>query len=113
MGMEPSPSPPNPTPTWCLITVVASILLGLALMSDQAVKLSATYDEATYLEIGAHWWRTGEQDSITRMGSPLTFWKIQQAPTLWLLDRLGLGSWINDPGGHQEELLPIIRIGGF
>jgi Dolichyl-phosphate-mannose-protein mannosyltransferase len=113
MGMEPSPSPPNPTPTWCLITVVASILLGLALMSDQAVKLSATYDEATYLEIGAHWWRTGEQDSITRMGSPLTFWKIQQAPTLWLLDRLGLGSWINDPVGHQEELLPIIRIGGF
>ena len=25
------------------------------------------------------------------MGSPLTFWKLQQAPTLWALDRLGLG----------------------
>ena len=113
MGMEPSPSPPIPTPAWCLITVVASILLGLALMTDQAVRLSATYDEVTYLEVGARWWRTGEQDSITRMGSPLTFWKVQQAPTLWALDRLGLGAWIDDPVGHQVELLPIIRIGGL
>ena len=113
MGMEPSISPPIPTPAWCLITVVGSIVVGLALMSDQAVRLSATYDEVTYLEVGARWWRTGEQDWITRMGSPLTFWKVQQAPTLWALDRLGLGAWIDDPIGHQEELLPIIRIGGL
>ena len=115
MGMEPSP-PPQPqtsTPAWCLLTVVGSVVVGLALMSDQAVRLSATYDEITYLQVGAHWWRTGEQDSITRMGSPLTFWKLQQVPTLWILDRQGLGSWIDDPVGQQEKLLPVVRIGGL
>jgi Dolichyl-phosphate-mannose-protein mannosyltransferase len=112
MGKEPAQTPPTFTPAWCLLAVAASVLLGLALIADQAVRLSATYDEVTYLRVAARWWRTGEQDSITRMGSPLTFWKVQQAPTLWTLDRLGLGAWIDDPVGHQEQLLPVVRVGG-
>jgi hypothetical protein len=86
--------PRTATPDWCLVAVVVSALLGLALLADQAVKLSSTYDEVTYLRIGAHWWRTGEQDTISRLGAPLTVWKVQQAPTLWALDHLGLGAWV-------------------
>ncbi|WP_435006272.1 ArnT family glycosyltransferase [Tundrisphaera lichenicola] len=47
------------------------------------------------------------------MGSPLTFWKLQQAPALWILDRVGHGSWVDDPIPNQAQLLPIIRIGGL
>ena len=121
MGKEPptdysSPTPaPIParaaTPSWCLLAVAGSAVLGLVLIADQSVRMSATYDEVTYLRTASHWWRTGEQDEITRMGSPITFWKIQQAPTLWALDRLGLGDWIDDPIAHQEELLPFVRVG--
>jgi hypothetical protein len=99
------------TPLWCVVTVVVSAIVGLALIADQSVKLSTTYDEVTYLRVAAHWWRTGEQETISRMGSPLTVWKIQQAPTLWVIDRLGLGAWIDEPITHQEKLLPVIRIG--
>ena len=52
------------------------------------------------------WWRTGEQDSITRMGSPLTFWKIQQAPTLWTLDRAGLGGLDGRPDRPSGTFAP-------
>src|SRR5882757_4270450 len=103
MGKEPAPTNPNASPSWCFVAVAASAVLGLALMADQAVRMSATYDEVTYLRVAAHWWRTGEQDSITRMGSPLTFWKVQQAPTLWLLDRSGFGGWVDNPIVHQEQ----------
>ena len=48
---------------------------------------------------------------MTRMGSPLTFWKWQQAPTLWAIDRAGFGELIDDPIAHQEALLPLIRLG--
>ena len=111
MGQEPDTSPRAASPSWCFVTVAASAVLGLALMADQAVRMSTTYDEVTYLRIAAHWWRTGEQNQISRLGSPLTFWKVQQAPTLWALDRLGFGSWIDDPVAHQEQLLPVVRIG--
>ena len=111
MGKEPAPTIPNASPAWCFLAVAASAVLGLALMADQAVRMSATYDEVTYLRVAARWWRTGEQDSITRMGSPLTFWKVQQAPTLWALDRLGFRDWVDDPMGHQASLLPIVRLG--
>ncbi len=109
------PAPPAPgrfarAGPWAI--VAASALLGLMLVADQANQLSATYDEVTYLQVGARWWRTGEQESITRMGSPLTFWKIQQAPTLALIDRFGDPRWIDDPVRHQAQLLPWIRIGG-
>jgi hypothetical protein len=110
MGREPGS---RRTPAWYHATVVASALIGLMLMTDQAYRLSATYDEVTYLRVAAQWWRTGEQDSITRMGTPLTFWKVQQAPTLWVLDHLGYRDWVDDPIGHQARLLPIVRMGGF
>ena len=112
MGKEPGPTTPTASPAWCPVAVVAAAMLGLGLIADQATRMSATYDEVTYLQVGARWWRTGEQESITRMGSPLTFWKVQQAPTLWLLDRLGFEGWVDDPIAHQEQLLPLIRIGG-
>ena len=47
------------------------------------------------------------------MGSPLTFWKLQQVPVLWLLDHLGHREWIDDPIGHQRELLPVVRLGSL
>jgi hypothetical protein len=86
---------------------------GLVLMADAAWRSSATYDEVAYLRIAARWWRTGDQEAITRMGSPLTFWKLQQVPTLWALDRLGAGPWIDDPIGHQADLLPVVRLGAL
>lgn len=111
MDDQPAPQLRAPSPAWCLPVVAASAVLGLVLIADQAHRMSATYDEVAYLRIAAHWWRTGEQDQITRMGSPLTFWKLQQAPTLWALDRLGFGAWIDDPIAHQEQLLPPVRLG--
>ncbi len=108
---QPEVSSPIATPRWCFVAVIASAMLGLGLIADQSIKLSSTYDEVTYLRVAADWWRTGQQESISRMGTPLTFFKIQQAPTLWVLDRLGLGAWIDDPTANQEKLLPVIRIG--
>ena len=118
MGMEPfyHKLSHGPTPTgfsvWGWLTALA-VLAGLALSVDAIFKSSATYDEVAYLKVGAEWWRTGDQTVITRMGSPLTFWKLQQVPVLWLLDHLGRGGWIDDPIGHQRELLPMIRLGSL
>jgi len=112
IGTEPREASPERTTPWCLAAVAASALLGLTLIADQACRLSATYDEVTYLKVAARWWRAGEQAEITRMGSPLTFFKIQQAPTLLALDLAGKRAWIDDPIAHQAELLPLIRVGG-
>ena len=76
-------------PRWCGPAVVLAALVGLGLMADSLRQSSATYDEVAYLRVAARWWRTGDQDEITRMGSPLTFWKLQQVPVLWALDRIG------------------------
>ena len=59
--------------------VFAAAVVGLTLLLDSVRWTSATYDEVAYLRVAARWWRTGEQTQITRMGSPLTFWKLQQA----------------------------------
>src|ERR1700685_2564036 len=118
MGMEPtfdqlnqgaSPATDN---VWGWLTALA-VVAGLALSVDAIFKSSATYDEVTYLKVSAHWWRTGDQSSITRMGSPLIFWKLQQVPVLWLLDRLGRGGWIDEPIAHQRDLLPMVRLGSL
>ena len=45
------------------------------------------------------------------MGSPLTFWKLQQVPILWLLDHAGHGDWIDNAISHQQMLLPLARLG--
>jgi hypothetical protein len=93
----------------CLWLVVVAALVGVGLMVDTLSRSSATFDEVLYLNVAATWWRTGVQDVITRAGTPLTFWKLQQTPMLWLLDRLGHGSWIDDPRSHEATLLPLAR----
>jgi 4-amino-4-deoxy-L-arabinose transferase-like glycosyltransferase len=93
--------------------VALAAALGLILMADSAQRLSATYDEVTYIEVAARWWRTGQQEAITRMGSPLLLWKLQQGPTLALLDALGCGVLIDDPREHLAALLPVLRVGAL
>ncbi len=100
------------SPVW-LTLVCAAGVVGLSLLLDSIRWSSATYDEVAYLRVGARWWRTGERTAITRMGSPLTFWKLQQIPVLWILDRLGRRELIEDPIGHQRELLPLVRAGAL
>ena len=124
---------PRPqSPRWTLVAVALAALTGLGLMADSLQRSSATYDEVAYLRIAAHWWRTGDQEEITRMGSPLTFWKLQQVPVLWFLDgkvfcwnfgplayesdlrefrpsHVRSSIWIDAPLVHQSELLPLLR----
>jgi len=109
----PTPAPGTPakiSSVWSWLTALAA-LVGLVLLIDASFASSATYDEVTYLKVAASWWRTGDQSEIARMGSPLTFWKLQQAPVLWLLDRTSHGDWIDDPVDHQQDLLPLVRLG--
>jgi hypothetical protein len=115
MGMDPQkpPSPIKPPAifsVWSGLTALAA-LVGLTLIAHESFASSATYDEVAYLRVAARWWRTGEQAEITRMGSPLTFWKLQQAPVLWLLDCTGHRDWVDGPIDHQQELLPLARLG--
>lgn len=106
-----SPRDPTPRdPRWVVLTALAA-LVGAVLIIDAAWRTSATYDEVAYLQIGTEWWRGGPQERIARMGSPLTFWKLQQAPVLWLVDRLDHRDWIDEPIANQTRLLPLLRIG--
>lgn len=115
MGMDPKESPASavksssPSSIWLSLTALGA-LVGLALVVDASRASSATYDEVAYLRVAARWWRTGDQSEITRMGSPLTFWKLQQVPVLWLLDHTGRGEWIDHPISHQQDLLPFTRL---
>ena len=95
---------------WTTLSVVAA-LVGLVLMTHSAFRSSATYDEVAYFKVGCRWWRTGDQERITRMGSPQAFWKFQQVPALLVLDGAGRGAWIDDPERFQSRLLPILRLG--
>jgi hypothetical protein len=97
---------------WFALVLLAA-LVGLVLLVDASLTSSATYDEVSYLRVAARYWRTGDQSEITRMGSPLTFWKLQQMPVLWMLDRAGYGEWIDDPIAHQRVLLPVVRSGAL
>jgi hypothetical protein len=92
------------------LLIALAAATGLALMFDSLWRSSATYDEVMYLQVAARWWRTGEQTRITRAGTPLSFWKLQQVPLLWTLDRLGHGAWIDDPATYEARLLPLARI---
>jgi hypothetical protein len=118
MGMEPNSREMHPGSTpgafsaWHWLTLLA-VLVGLALSVDAIFQSSATYDEVAYLRIAARWWRTGDQTEITRMGSPLTFWKLQQVPVLWTLDHTGQREWIDDPIANQRKLLPMVRLGSL
>jgi hypothetical protein len=116
MGRTPSDSrseaKTGATP-WPFLLVAAAVVVGLGLLLDEIRHSSATYDEVAYLRVAAKWWRTGAQREITRMGSPLSFWKFQQAPVLWAIDLLGRGELIDDPIRHQEQLLPLVRSGAL
>jgi hypothetical protein len=118
MGMEPTCQSHLPgknstvLSVWGLLTALA-VLTGIALAVGAIRNSSATYDEVAYLRIAARWWRTGDQSEISRVGSPLLFWKLQQAPLLWLLDRVGLRQWIDDPIANQRHLLPLVRLGSL
>jgi 4-amino-4-deoxy-L-arabinose transferase-like glycosyltransferase len=97
---------------WGLLTA-AALVVGLTLLVDTVSKSSATYDEVAYLRVSSRWWRTGDQSEITRMGSPVTFWKLQQVPVLWALDHMGHRAWVDDPIGNQAQLLPVVRLGSM
>ncbi len=104
----------RPAGLWtCYLLAALAALVGMALLVDSLWRSSASYDEVLYISEAARWWRTGFVEKISRAGSPLTFWKLQQAPTLWMLDRLGFGAWIDDPARHEAVLLPIIRMGAL
>jgi hypothetical protein len=96
-----------------VLLVGLAVITGLVLLVGESITSSATYDEVAYLRVAARWWRTGDQTEITRMGSPLSFWKLQQVPVLWLLDHSGRRFWVDDPIGHQGELLPLVRLGSL
>ena len=129
MGMEPTkldsldntPDPgPNQSPSSFGVRsplpnflVLVACLLGLLLLVDSIRATSATYDEAIYLTIASSWWQTGEQATISRIGSPLLFWKIQQAPLFWILERTGYQHWVQNPIKYQSQLLPLARLGSL
>ena len=118
MGMDPDKPTPAPSALseissiWSWLTYLAA-LVGLGLLIDASFASSATYDEVTYLKVAASWCaaQTADQSEIARMGSPLTFWKLQQAPILWFVDRTSHSAWIDNPVEHQQELLPLVRLG--
>lgn len=112
-GTEPTPAPSALRRAAPWAVTAFALVLGFALLFDGAGRTSATYDEVAYMQIAARWYRTGDQAEITRMGSPLTFWKLQQAASLWWLDSTGRRAWIDDPIQHQATLLPALRRGAL
>lgn len=104
------PSPAGPGRKATAMLVVLAAAAGLGLMIDSLGRSSPTYDETMYLQTACRWWRTGDQSRITWAGSPLTFWKLQQVPVLWALDRVGHGDWIDDPVRYEPELLVATRL---
>jgi hypothetical protein len=99
-------------PRWCLPAVGLAAVVGLGLLADMARSISATYDEVVYLCVASQWWHLGGQSEISRMGSPLTFWKLQQTPALWLVERLGL-DYPDDPLARLADYLPLVRLGAL
>jgi hypothetical protein len=104
---------PCETPTWCWGAVACAAVLGLGLMAHQAVVESATYDESTYLKVASDWWQGRGTETITRMGSPTTFFKLQAGPVFWTLDRLGRHDLIMAAIENEATLLPMVRIGSL
>src|SRR6185437_12677365 len=91
------------------VLVAMAAAVGLGLMIDALARSSPTYDESLYIRSACRWWRTGDQSRLSWGGVPLTFWKLQQAPVLWALDRVGHGDWIDDPQGYEPDLLVLAR----
>ncbi len=110
MDRAPADDSGGGTPAWTRLVVACAGALGIALMAQAATVSSATYDETAYLRIAVEWWRTGQSSEMTRMGSPVTFFKLQAAPAFFALDRIGLGGLIDRPVADQPSLLPIVRL---
>ncbi len=110
MDRAPADDSGGRTPAWTRLVVACAGAVGIALMAQAATVSSATYDETAYLRIAAEWWRTGRSSEMTRMGSPVTFFKLQSAPAFFVLDRIGLGGLIDRPVVDQASLLPIVRL---
>ena len=92
----------------CLI-VIGPMAIGLALMAGPIRRNSATYDEVVYFRLAMDWWKSGSDQAISRMGSPVTFWKWQALPALVWLEASGQMIKTNDPIGQLPELLPCFR----
>lgn len=91
----------------CLFVVPA--ILGILLMIPVVLKNSATYDEVAYARIACQWYRGESTTEITRMGSPVSFWKVQSLPGLTVLNMLGHAELIKDPHNHLPRLLVWLR----
>ncbi|MFM7318041.1 MAG: ArnT family glycosyltransferase [bacterium] len=100
--------PPTLKSSSLLIFVVPAIV-GLLLMIPVILKNSATYDEVAYARIACEWYRGEPTSEITRMGSPVSFWKVQSLPGLLLLDALGRDELIQDPLKNLPRLLVWLR----
>ncbi len=96
-----------------LFVITLAALVGIGLLAGTISQNGPTYDEPDYVTIAAQWWRTGDQERITRMGSPLTFWKLQQAPALAWLERSGRSPMLDHPENFLPELLPRLRWGAI
>lgn len=105
---EPRPKPPRIIRGQSL-AILAPSVVGICLMVGPIVENSATYDEVAYVRIACDWWTTGDQTEITRMGSPVSFWKWQGLPALAALETAGHSDWIADPHDRLPELLPWFR----
>jgi hypothetical protein len=92
------------------LTIFIPAALGFYLLHGLIQANSATYDEVAYSRIACHWWLTSDDTEITRMGSPVTFWKLQTTPALFLMQKwIGNETWIQDPVKHLPRLLPWFR----
>lgn len=90
---------------------VSPVLVGIYLLCGQIRENSATYDEVVYTEIACRWWLTGDSTKITRMGSPVTFWRVQTAPALFLLDNVyDAHDRLENPVENIPNLLPWFRL---
>jgi hypothetical protein len=113
MNQEPAETSDGRTSPICLAIVALAGLVGLALMAHAALVSSATYDEVAYLRIASDWWLKGASSEMTRMGSPVTFFKLQQAPALVVLTVNGLRRVVADPMSHLTTILPAARLGAL
>ena len=68
MPSSPESTTARHTSSIWLILVAAAAVVGMILLLDSIRWSSATYDEAVLPAVAAHWWRSGEQATITRHG---------------------------------------------
>lgn len=85
-------------------------IIGLLVMCPVILENSATYDEVAYARIACQWYRGEPSAEITRMGSPVTFWKVQSLPALLILDFQGREELISKPLKNLPQLLVWLRL---